>query len=152
MKYELNGISIPFGGVSWNKAISVKDKFSFLLMYLESKRILVNPIEMEKKDWCIKSVLEIKNQLISITKDAAFKRKDLLIICNMIDICNQYLNTVSSLDLPNIIFKSCSLPKSWEDLNFDKAMKQFRKSFKQEIEKIEKYYHLSFNKMISDEF
>ncbi len=46
MKYELNAISTPFGGVSWNKAISEKDKFSFLLIYLESKRILVNPIEM----------------------------------------------------------------------------------------------------------
>ncbi|MGN1176381.1 MAG: DUF6650 family protein [Roseburia sp.] len=56
MKYELNGISTPFGGISWNKTNSLKDKFSFLLLYLESKRILVNPIEMEKKEWCIESV------------------------------------------------------------------------------------------------
>lgn len=152
MKYELNGISTPFGGVSWNKAISAKDKFSFLLIYLESKRILVNPIEMEKKEWCIESVLEIKNQLVSIAKDAAFKKEELLIIRNMIDACNQYLNTVSPLNLPNIIFKSRSLPESWEDLNFDKAMKQFRKSFKQEIEIIEKCYRLSFNKTIPNEF
>lgn len=152
MKYELNGISTPFGGVSWNKAISAKDKFSFLLIYLESKRILVNPIEMEKKEWCIESVLEIKNQLVSIAKDAAFKKEELLIIRNMIDACNQYLNTVSPLNLPNIIFKSRLLPESWEDLNFDKAMKQFRKSFKQEIEIIEKCYRLSFNKTIPNEF
>lgn len=152
MKYELNGISTPFGGVSWNKTISAKDKFSFLLIYLESKRILANPIEMEKKEWCIESVLEIKNQLVSIAKDTAFKKEDLLIIRNMIDTCNQYLNTVSPLNLPNILFKSRSLPESWEDLNFDKSMKQFRKSFKQEIETIEKRYHLSFNKTIPDEF
>ena len=49
MKYELNGISTPFGGVSWNNTNSLKDKFSFLVFYLESKRILVNPIEMEKE-------------------------------------------------------------------------------------------------------
>ena len=37
MKYELNGVSTPIGGISWNKTHSVKDKFSFLLRYLESK-------------------------------------------------------------------------------------------------------------------
>ncbi len=44
MKYELNGISTPFGGISWNKTNSVKDKFSFLLLYLESKRINSFPL------------------------------------------------------------------------------------------------------------
>lgn len=40
MKYELNGISLPFGGISWNKTKSKKDIFSFLLIYLESKRFV----------------------------------------------------------------------------------------------------------------
>ena len=152
MKYELNGISTPFGGISWNKSISAKDKFSFLLIYLESKRILVNPIEMENKEWCIESILEIKDQLVSITKDTAFKKDDLSIIRNMIEDCNQYLDTVSLLKLPNIIFKSNGIEGTWEDLNFDKAMKQFRKSLKKEIEAIEKRHSLSFNKIIPDEF
>lgn len=152
MKYELNGISTPFGGVSWNKANSVKDKFSFLLFYLESKRILVNPIDMEKKEWCIESVLEIKKQLVSITEDIAFKKDDLSIIRNMIKACNQYLDTVSPLDLPNIIYKSHAQEGSWCDLQFDKAMKQFRNSFKQEIESIEKRYRISFHKNIPNEF
>lgn len=91
MKYELNGISTPFGGVSWNKTNSAKDKFSFLLFYFESKRILVNPIEMEKKEWCIESVLEIKKQLVSITEDTAFRKDDLSIIRNMIKVCKHVL-------------------------------------------------------------
>ena len=40
----------------------------------------------------------------------------------------------------------------WSDLNFDNAMKRFRKSFKNEIGAIEKRYRLSFNKTIPDEF
>lgn len=103
MKYELNGVSTPIGGISWNKTHSVKDKFSFLLLYLESKRILVNPIEMEKKEWCIESVLEIKKQLVAITEETVFKKDDLYVIRNMIDACNQYLDSVLVLDLPNII-------------------------------------------------
>ena len=108
MKYELNGVSTPIGGISWNKTHSAKDKFSFLLLYLESKRILVNPIEMEKKEWCIESVLEIKKQLVAIIEEAVFKEDDLNFIRNMIDSCNQYLDSVSVLDLPNIIYKSNS--------------------------------------------
>ena len=84
MKYELTGISTPFGGLSWSKTNSVKDAFSILLIYLESKRILVNPIEMGKKEWCINSVLEMKEQLVSIIKIIGFKEKDLSIIRNMI--------------------------------------------------------------------
>lgn len=152
MKYELNGVSTPIGGISWNKTHSVKDKFSFLLLYLESKRILVNPIEMEKKEWCIESVLEIKKQLVSITEDTAFRKDDLSIIRNMIKACNQYLDAVSSLDLPNIIYKNHTQEGSWNDLQFDKAMKQFRNSFRQEIKSIEKRYCLSFHKNIPNEF
>lgn len=152
MKYELNGISLPFGGISWNKTKSKKDMFSFLLIYLESKRILVNPIEMEKKEWCIESVLEIKKHLVSLIEISAFQKDDLSIIRNMIEACNQYLDSVSLLKLPNIIFKSSEIEGAWEDLNFDKAMKQFRKTFEKEIVSIEKRYHLSFNRVIPDKF
>ena len=152
MKYELNGISLPFGGISWNKTKSKKDIFSFLLIYLESKRILINPIEMEKKEWCMESVLEIKKQLVAITEKADFKKDDLAIIRNMIEACNQYLDAVSKMDLPFIIYKSQESKGMWSDLNFDNAMKRFRKSFKNEISAIEKRYRLSFNKTIPDEF
>lgn len=30
MKFEINGISFPFGGVSWNKSISTKEMFAHL--------------------------------------------------------------------------------------------------------------------------
>ena len=59
------------------------------MIYLESKRILINPIEMEKKEWCMESVLEIKKQLVAITEKADFKKDDLAIIRNMIEACNQ---------------------------------------------------------------
>ena len=44
----------------------------------------------------------------------------------MIEACNQYLDTVTVLNLPSIIFKSNETEGTWEDLNFDRAMKQFR--------------------------
>ena len=147
MKYDINGISVPFGGISWSKSNSPKEAFSYLFLFLESKRILVNPIDMEFKEWCIKSVLEIKETLVSITKDIKFKKDEISIIRDLIDACNTYLDTVSQMNLNGIIYKNGD---RWEDLSFDKAMKKFRLSFKAQIDIIERKYKLKFNKEIPD--
>lgn len=147
MKYELSGISTPFGGLSWSKNLTGKEMFTRLFLYLESKRILVNPIEMEKKEWCIESVLEIKSNLVALTKEVELKEFDLQAIREMIDFCNGFLDTVSPLELPVIIFKDGD---KWGDLTFDKAMKSFRKGFKTAIKKIEDEYNLKFTKIIPE--
>ena len=150
MGFELNGFSTSLGGISWNKTTSSKEVFTHLLFFLESKRILVNPIEMEIKDWCVEAVLEIKQQLVNITQEVKLKDFDADRIRNLIDACNHYLNNVTPMDLPRIIYKRDG--EHWEDLSFDQAMKSFRKSFKQEIETIEKQYRLKFHKNIPKEF
>lgn len=149
MGLELNGFSTSLGGISWNKTTSSKEMFTHLLFFLESKRILVNPIELEFKDWCIESVLEIKQQLVNITQELKLKDFDADIISNLIDTCNNYLDTVKPMNLTGIIYKK---EGRWEDLSFDRAMKTFRNSFKQEIVKIEKKYRLKFHKIIPEEF
>ena len=149
MGLELNGFSTSLGGISWNKTTSSKEMFTHLLFFLESKRILVNPIELEFKDWCIESVLEIKQQLVNITQELKLKDFDADIIRNLIDTCNNYLDTVKPMNLTGIIYKK---EGRWEDLSFDRAMKTFRNSFKQEIVKIEKKYRLKFHKIIPEEF
>lgn len=149
MKYEINGFSTPFGGLSWNKSITGKDLFAHLFLYLESKRILTNPIEMENKEWCITSVLEIKNNLVAFMNGVSLNQFDLTTIRNLIDSCNRYLDTVSSMKLPSIIYKNGD---QWEELNFDKAMKSFRFDFKNEIKRIEEKYKLHFNKEIPEKY
>lgn len=149
MKYEINGISLPFGGGSWNKKASAKEIFSSLLLFVESKRILVNPIEMEKKEWCIESVLEIKYTLVSVTESMTLTAEEKRMILNLVDACNVYLDKVQPMDLQTIIFKNGD---KWEDLSFDNAMKKFRNSFKVEINKIETKYGLYFRKEIPDNY
>lgn len=149
MGFELNGFSTSLGGVSWNKTTSSKEMFAHLLFFLESKRILVNPIELEFKDWCIKSVLEIKQHLVAITQEFKLKDFDADRIRNLIDACNHYMDVVNPMNLPGIIYKKDS---RWEDLSFDQAMKDFRNAFKQEIKQVEKKYRLKFHKIIPEEF
>ena len=149
MGFEINGLSTSLGGISWNKTTSSKEMFFHLLFFLESKRILVNPIELELKEWCIESVQEIKQQLVLITQEIVLKEFDANRIRNLIDACNHYLDIVTPMDLPRIIYKKDG---RWEDLCFDKAMKEFRSAFSQEIRLIEKKYRLKFHKNIPDVF
>lgn len=149
MKYDISGFSTPVGGVSWEKSAAGKEMFTRLFLYLESKRILVNPKDMEKKEWCIESVLEIKTNIVSMTEGIAQKAFDLQVLRSMIDACNRYLDAVSPLSLPVIIFKDGD---NWEDLCFDNTMKQFRDTFREEIRKVERKYKLQFKKEIPEKY
>ena len=149
MKYKLNGISTPVGGFSWNKQVSSKDRFKHLFVFLEPKRILTNPIEMEIADWCIHSVLEIKNALVNIMKDVEFSDKEINIIRNMLNACNEFLDLVNPKRDSGIIYKNGN---KWADVGFDTAMKDFRKAFRNSISDIETNHKIKFNKVIPEEF
>ncbi len=145
MKHELNGISLPFGGISWDNNTTAKDRFRYLLLFLESKRILTNPIYMELKEECIESVLEIKQTLVSITKDVDFGEVDLDIVRSLIAACNDYLDTVRSDSIPHLIYKD---GYHWADAMFDSAMKKFRNEFADEIKRIEEKHGLHYKARI----
>ena len=66
MGIKLNGISVPIGGISWEYTESGQKGIQEMFYYLESKRLLINPKEMENKEWSEKSAIEIKNKLVDI--------------------------------------------------------------------------------------
>ena len=138
-----------FLGVSWNRGKTEKDYFSYLLFYLESKRILVNPIYMEIKEQCIGSVLEIRKVITDLTADGEISSNGKGYLRKLINACNTYLDAVNELDLPHLIYKDGS---RWEDLSFDKAMKAFRYSFRDVIKQIEQQYNITFEGSIPDEY
>lgn len=149
MKHEINGISFPFGGISWDNNTTAKDRFRYLLLFLESKRILTNPAYMELKQECIQSVLEIKHTLVEVIRDAEFSENDIEIIRSLIVACNTYLDTVRPDTVPHLIYKNGN---RWADAGFDSAMKKFRKAFKSGIMQIEKQYGLRYKAQIPDEY
>lgn len=149
MNYRLNGFSTPIGGISWEKYITEKERIQFLFFYLESKRILTNPMSMEVIGECINSVLEIKSTLIEVTKDISFSKNNLDSIRRMIQGCNSFLNSVNETDYPTFIYKD---KDRWGDLRFDRAMKDFRNAFRKPIEEIENQTGIKFEGHISDKW
>ena len=148
MSYRLDGFSTPFGGISWSKLVDEKDRIKYLFTFLSSKRILTNPIEMEIKEQCIDSVLDIKQTLVEITKDVKFSKSNITEIYKMISSCNKYLDKINSLNLPHIIYKDNDNLK-WEDYGFDTAMKNFRDEFNESISIIERNTGIKSNIIIS---
>lgn len=127
----------------------VRDRFQHLLVFLESKRILVNPMYMELKTECIDSVLEIRKELVATTKDGLFDESALEIIRSMIIACNDYLDCVRQDSIPCLIYKD---GKNWADPYFEIAMKRFRKEFQQGIKQIEDSYGLKYRGRIARDY
>lgn len=149
MGFRITGIDTPIGGISWEYTDSEKKGVQQLFDYLETKRLLINPIEMEKKDWCILSAIEIKQKINKINIKFDFKNDTKLITKAMIDACNTFLDDLQNVKNSGIIYKSNG---DWEDIVFSKAMKKFRKQFKDSIVCLSNNFGITFNKSIPDGF
>lgn len=149
IKFKLTGISTPVGGISWETCDSNKEEIRKLFLYLKSKRILINPTEMEIPEQCVESVLEIRSELVETIKNINLTSKIWDEVNKMIIACNTYLDEINKLKLPHIIYKS---DNRWEDINFDYIMKRFRKDFKDSILNLEKICNLKSNINIPDKY
>mgnify|MGYP004425854539 CR=1 FL=1 len=85
MGIKLNGISVPIGGISWEYTESGQKGIQEMFYYLESKRLLINPKEMENKEWSEKSAIEIKNKLVDILSRYKYDQNIITIIKQMVD-------------------------------------------------------------------
>lgn len=148
MKFKLSGFSTPIAGLSWDNCDSTKDKIKQLFFYLESKRILTNPISMELPEECIQSVLEIKSELVDLGKSLA-PSETVAEIRKMITASNKYLDKLSKLNLPTIIYKD---NENWEDRNFDSAMKNFRKTFRASISRLAEIHSVPADLVIPEKW
>ncbi|MDD5322924.1 MAG: hypothetical protein PHD43_20380, partial [Methylococcales bacterium] len=60
---RLTGFSIPIFGVSWNPPETDHSIARRLIAYLEDRRVLYVPSEVEVPSHCVQSVLEIRRVL-----------------------------------------------------------------------------------------
>lgn len=63
---RLTGISTPIGGISWNPPVDESDVAKQLLVFLEDRRALYMPYDMEVGPYVMDSIIEIRQRL---TKD-----------------------------------------------------------------------------------
>ncbi|WP_407027396.1 DUF6650 family protein [Escherichia albertii] len=62
MKFEqiyknITGLSCPIFGIQWNAPIIETDEAKKIVIFLEDKRVLFNPVDMEGASHCTSSVI-----------------------------------------------------------------------------------------------
>ena len=148
MKYELTGVSTPVGGVSWKKIATGKEMFTRLFLYLESKRAVGYHLEDEaKREWVVRSVLEIRNTIISMTEGIDLKKFDLDILKALLRYCNSFLDEVDSTKSGMIIYDKNMNPVK---CSYHEARSKLIEGFFCEIEKVEKKYNLTYEQIAQD--
>lgn len=96
MKFEkiiknITGISCPIFGISWNPPKAEIQSAKEIIIYLEAKRVLYVPSEMEVPQHCITSVIEIRNfltnQMMNINQNSSLYNY----VSAMRKSCNKFL-------------------------------------------------------------
>jgi hypothetical protein len=66
---RVNGISCPIFGVSWSPPVLDRDVARSIVAFLEDRRVLYEPSEVEVRSHCIDSVLQIRQTLTDALRD-----------------------------------------------------------------------------------
>jgi hypothetical protein len=147
---RITGVSIAFGGLSWEITENDKRGIEKLFYFLETKRLLINPIEMELPEQCAASAIEIKNYIATLLGQYQFSNAPKVVLKSMGDACNMFLDELNSERRPHIIYKNDH--GDWCDNNFSHIMKKFRSVFRSGIQELERHFDVEFGKIIPEDY
>ena len=66
---RLTGFSTPIGGLSWQSATLDVEVARGVLIFLEDRRVLYDPFEVQVPEHCVESVLQIRQFLTTVLAD-----------------------------------------------------------------------------------
>lgn len=101
---RVNGISTPFGGVSWNPTEDKRDIVRRLVTRLEDKRVLYNDYHDEYGPWVEESVIEMRSILTEILQTCSDDDKLAEPIRAMRAACRKFLNDMGNPDISRLVF------------------------------------------------
>lgn len=101
---RLTGISIPVFGISWTPPASERDAAKRVVAFLEDRRVLYNPSELEVPEHCVRSIVDIRRylteELQKIDGDVELAKQ----LRAMRAACRKFLDTVQAPnDYHNIV-------------------------------------------------
>ena len=94
---QVTGISIPIFGIQWKPVILEIETARKVITFLEDRRVLYNPYELELPSHCLKSVIKIREflteQLNIVTKDSEIDK----VLRGMRVACRKLMDTGSNM-------------------------------------------------------
>lgn len=91
---RLTGISCPVFGVSWTPPASERDAAMRVVTYLEDRRVLYNPSDLEVPAHCVQSVIEIRHHLTEELQKLDAKDELAKQLRSMRAACRKFLDVV----------------------------------------------------------
>lgn len=100
---RLNGISTPFGGLSWVPPVVDVEVARSVIVLLEPRRVLFGTYSNEVPDQCVLSVLEIRNELTRVLQLGGIADELAGPVRLMRGYCNRFLTRVDATEasIPN---------------------------------------------------
>jgi len=100
---RLTGISCPVFGVSWTPPASEREAAKRVVAFLEDRRVLYNPSELEVPEHCVQSVIEIRHHLTSELQPLDTQDEMAKHLRSMRAACRKFLDTVQADDRYDIV-------------------------------------------------
>jgi len=139
---HITGFSTPVFGLSWNPPEPEREKIRQLIVFLEDRRALYNPYNMETVRWVDESALKIREELTNILQLLAEESKATPSLRAMRAASRKYLDKVElakklhsyrgnieKLGIEN-------LEEVYRDLDFDSSLGELRTIFGIHIAKL----------------
>ncbi|MEM1427829.1 MAG: DUF6650 family protein [Pseudomonadota bacterium] len=95
---RVTGLSSPIGGISWNPPEAQVTTARKLITFLEDRRVLYNPSEMEVPHHCVHSVMDIRHFLTDLLQTAEAGSEIAQSIRALRAACRKFMDTVGRDD------------------------------------------------------
>ena len=146
MKFEeitkrLTGISCPVFGISWNPPEAECSKAKRAITFLEDRRVLYTPSEIEIPDHCVQSVIRIREFLTDELSSLNLKSEITVSFRAMRSACRKFLNTVQA-ESDGRIVRFANSPGHYASWEFNQALGEMRGIFGVHIARVAALYGL----------
>src|SRR5260370_41813298 len=96
---KITGFTTPIFGVSWEPPNNEREIAKSVVTFLEDRRVLYNPTELEVPHHCISSVIEIRRFLTEKMNDLDQNGELAKNLRTMRAACRKFLDTTQRLDM-----------------------------------------------------
>jgi hypothetical protein len=110
---RITGFSCPVFGVQWNPPESERAIAKRVITYLEDRRVLYSPAQLEMPDHCVHSVIDIREHLTAELQKLGAHSGLADALRAMRTACRKFLNTVQADDRRMIHFAERGSYDAW---------------------------------------
>lgn len=145
-RWKLTGFSLPLvgGGISWEHAPDNERRVvEQLIPFLEDRRVLYNPMEVEIPQHCVESIIRIRQFLVDRAGELKVDNELAVTLRAMAAICRRFLDTVGPRFAPG------SYPLGVDDVMLNQGLGELRASIGIHLARVASHYGLQLTEPLS---